>query len=325
MSCTIKHIAEFARPERDNSWHSKIEALYRQQLSTWEMAAKNYKALENVEKRSIRFGHFRIDIQHNPGRERSTCAKTDHHSIEQRPCFLCSQNRPPEQKGLLISKRYLLLINPFPIFNRHLTISDVEHEPQNIAGRVPEMLEITRQLENYTVLYNGPRCGASAPDHLHFQAVEKGKFPIDNEVNSFSNELKKQLLSKEQIQIFSINNYLRYVVVLEAQSIELIVESFEKIMKSIPFETNESEQRINLLANYENGTYRLTLFPRTAQRPEYFFMPEPQRIVVSAASVEMGGLIILPRKEDFNKIDKSVLAKIYADTSLDLDKINFNF
>ena len=325
MSCTIKHIAEFTRPERDNSWHSKIEALYRQQLSSWALAAQNYKALENVEKRSIQFEQFRVDIQHNPGRERSTCAKTDHKSIELRPCFLCSQNRPPEQKGLLISQRYLLLINPFPIFSRHLTISDVEHEPQSIAGRVAEMLDIARQLENYTVLYNGPRCGASAPDHFHFQAVEKGKFPIDNEIDSFSNERKNLLLKNEYIQIFTISEYLRTVIVFEAGNIEVITAHFGKIMKSIPVEANESEPRINLLANYENGTFKLTLFPRTEQRPEYYFMPEPQRIVVSAASVEMGGLIILPRKEDFNKIDKSVLVKIYADTSLDLNRINFNF
>jgi ATP adenylyltransferase/5',5'''-P-1,P-4-tetraphosphate phosphorylase II len=303
----------------------KIEKLYIQQLSNWPLAHSHYNKLKHIKQRSIQFDQFRIDIQHNPARERSTCAKTDQKSIENRTCFLCSQNRPTQQEGLYISKRYILLINPYPIFNRHLTIADESHQPQSIIGRLTDMLDIAKKIDQYTVLYNGPYCGASAPDHFHFQAVQNGKFPVDYETEKFKSDRKRILLSNQQIQIYTITQYLRSVIVFESKNINCINEYFEKALKSLPLNAGENEARINLLANYKNETFRLTLFPRTAQRPDYYFLPEPQRIVVSAASVEMGGVIITPRNEDFLKIDSRILTKIYADTSLDISKTEFNF
>ena len=162
------------------------EALLERDLAHWPMARQNYEALNDVRIRTVRFGAFRIDVQFNPARIVSSGARTDAASISQRPCFLCDANRPPEQDALpCLDDRYLLLVNPFPIFRRHYTIVERTHTPQSIAGgRMADFLELARQLSGLTLLYNGPSCGASAPDHLHFQAVTRGQMPLDTEVDS---------------------------------------------------------------------------------------------------------------------------------------------
>ena len=171
----------YLAPFNENaSWSQNIQNLHLQQKATWKLANKNYRELTQVKQRTIMIDQFPVTLQYNPNRIQSTAAKTDKASIASRPCFLCLHRLPSQQKGLQIEGEYLLLINPFPIFPIHLTIGALEHQPQAIEKRIPDFLSIAKQLEEFTIFYNGPQCGASAPDHFHFQAVQKTVFPVLN-------------------------------------------------------------------------------------------------------------------------------------------------
>jgi len=221
--------------------------------------------------------------------------------------------------GFTILDKYILLINPYPIFSKHLTISSFRHTPQNFSVRLSDMLSISKKLQDFTIFYNGFKCGASAPDHFHFQAVEKNVMPIDFEY-SYNKEFKsKQLVNEEDIQIFQVNDYLRSVLIFEAEYIEPIDYFFTKFLEQLPFHEESNEPMMNILANYENGKYRLTLFPRKQLRPSCYFKDGKDKIMVSPASVEMGGVIVTPREEDFLKIRKQDVETIYNETSLHMN------
>jgi len=174
-----------------NTMNDKLFALCEHQKASWELASKNYKLLSSVESKRYYFGSYKIETQHNPKRIKSSAAKTDKESIEKRKCFLCRENLPEEQKGILLHNEYLILCNPYPIFDYHFTISKLVHTPQLIKSNLIDMLAISKVLSDFTVFYNGPDCGASAPDHFHFQACTKGAMPVEKEYenlkNNFSN------------------------------------------------------------------------------------------------------------------------------------------
>lgn len=296
--------------------NQQIEFLFQQQVQTWSLLKNNIEALQNIERREIAFNDFSFEIQHNPARIHSTIADTRKTVIEKRPCFLCVENLPAEQKGILLLKRYLLLANPYPIFQCHLTISDINHSLQNINGRIGHLLSISKELENYTVFYNGPASGASAPDHFHFQACPFGAMPIDNEIELLLTKQSKRIDEQHNIKISSIENYLRTVYVLESFDAKTLENNLIKLLKTLPFDTDSNEPMINLICNYQNGKYRMLLFPRIAQRPSFYFKTGNEQIVVSVASVELGGTIITPLKKDFEKITKNDLIKIFDEVCL---------
>ncbi|HKM94864.1 MAG TPA: DUF4922 domain-containing protein [Prolixibacteraceae bacterium] len=294
----------------------QIEFLFQQQIQTWPLLKNNVEALQNIERRKIAFKDFSFEIQHNPARIHSTIADTRKTVIEKRPCFLCVENLPSEQKGILLLKRYLLLANPYPIFQRHLTISDISHSIQNINGRIGDLLSISQQLENYTVFYNGPASGASAPDHFHFQACPFGAMPIDNEIDLLLTKQSKQIDEQNNIKISSIENYLRTVYVLESSDATTLENYLTKLLKALPFDTESNEPMINLMCNYQNGKHRMLLFPRIAQRPSFYFKTGDEQIVVSVASVELGGIIVAPIKKDFERITSDNLIQIFDEVCL---------
>ncbi len=163
-----------------------VSDLFESQLSEWDLARDNYRQLDNVKVRKIFFAEFEIVVQFNPGRITSSAAKVDARSIEARPCFLCEKNRPAQQRGISFEQDYTILINPFPIFRRHLTIVSDTHTDQRIAGNFMTMLSLAEALPEYVIFYNGPQCGASAPDHLHFQAGNKGFLLIEDDFRNKS-------------------------------------------------------------------------------------------------------------------------------------------
>jgi hypothetical protein len=292
-----------------------IEKLYPFQLNLWPLAADNYQKLKKILKRTLTFGNFSVDIQHNPGRVQSTCAKTQEEHIKKRPCFLCAENLPAEQKGFLILEQYLLLINPYPIFKHHLTISDINHTPQLIHNRISDILKLSKELKNYTLFYNGPGCGASAPDHFHFQAVPKNALPVDREYELLLKHNSRCLKQDKKGAIFMVDSFLRDCVIFESDNIKWIEENFNHILPKCFLNEGGQEPMINVLANFRCGILRLFLFPRAAQRPSFFYKTGEDKIVVSPASVEMGGTIITPRKEDFDKISKQDVIRIFEEVS----------
>jgi hypothetical protein len=285
--------------------NEQVNSLINQQIASWPLAEKNYGALSGVLIKEFDFGNFKIIAQCNPERIRSSAAKTDAKTIESRPCFLCLKNLPSEQKGLIFKEKYIILVNPFPIFEKHLTISNFEHTPQLILKFFPDMLEITQELSDFIVFYNGPQCGASAPDHFHFQAVGKGVLPVEKDIG-FS--------GKNGIRIIPSEKYLRKLIVIESGNREWIISEFVKIYNSNII--SEEEPMMNVLCSFENNRWRIIIFPRSKQRSSHFFHSGEKQIVVGPAAVEMSGILVLPRPADFEKITKSEIIEIYSEVTL---------
>lgn len=295
--------------------NEQAKALVAQQKITWELASKNYRGLDRIQTRTFNFGDFEIRVQFNPERIRSSAAKTDAKSIADRPCFLCLKNLPREQKGIPFQEDYIVLTNPFPIFPVHLTIPHLEHTPQQILPYFSGMLNLSRELNDFTVFYNGPQTGASAPDHFHFQAGIKGLLPIENELENLKKNIAETLFDERDLTVFAVDNYLRRFVAVQSDNKEKLQKIFQVMFELLPSE-NEDEPLLNVLCHFENGKWNVFVFPREKQRPSHFYRNDENQFVVSPASVELGGVLILPRKEDFDKITKEILSEIFGEVTL---------
>ena len=290
-------------------------ALVEQQKSTWGLAGKNFEALTRIQTRDFDFGRFKITAQFNSERIRSSAAKTDAKSIAKRPCFLCLNNLPQEQKGLLFQNNYLILTNPFPIFPKHLTILNLKHIPQQIYPHFADLLGLSRNLPGFTIFYNGPQCGASAPDHFHFQAGNTGYLPVENEFKALAKNHAEIVFQTRNSKIIAVENYLRRMVAIVSAEKKFIAEKFETIYHLLQSGTNE-EPMMNILCNFSGGKWRVIIFPREKQRPSHFFRDDEKRLTVSPAAVEMGGILVLPHKNDFTKITKQDIAEIYKEVTI---------
>lgn len=265
-----------------------IQSFIDRQLAVWPMAAANFDALSRVVVKPLSWGK----VQFNPARIASTGAKVDAASLKKRACFLCQANRPAEQEGInweaASGHKYTILINPFPIFPRHLTIPDVEHTPQRIEGRIGDMCELAAELPGYTIFYNGPKCGASAPDHMHFQAGNSDFLSIFDTKAPFG------------------------VVRINAKSPAQAVSEFEKLYEKLPVPEGEEEPMMNILCRYEGGEYQIAVIPRKKHRPSFYGSEEGQ-MLLSPASVDLAGVLITPVEKDFNALNDEVAAKVYAE------------
>ena len=295
----------------------KVRSLIRQQKTEWPLLQENYAGLEKIEAKIYSFGTFQIIAQFNPERIRSSAAKTDEESIRNRACFLCGSNRPKEQQGIDVDGKYTILVNPYPIFPEHLTIPLNEHLPQNIEPYFSDMLQLSRQLPDFTIFYNGPKCGASAPDHFHFQAGTAAVMPVDPEIEKILILYGDLLFQDEQIMIRSVGKqYLRKFIFLSSASEQELARRFEQIMNILEERGQEDEPMMNILSAYKNGKWTIIIFPRDKQRPWQFDEEGDRKILMSPASVEFGGLSVLPRKEDFDRLSKDDLVSIYNQVTI---------
>ena len=292
-----------------------LNSFINKQLKEWPLAAKNFADLSQVKTRRVYLTQNEtITIQFNPKRITSSIAKTDSQSLSCRPCLLCAKNRPLEQLCIPFKSDYEILINPFPIFPLHLTIADKNHKPQLIANRLGDMLDLTEELKNYIVFYNGPKCGASAPDHFHFQAGKKGLLPIESEETNIE---KVTIFSDKDISVEASDNYLRKFIIIKSKDNEKIESCAKKIFTSmLTLNKTIEEPMINLLAGKEKEIKKLYIFPRSAHRPKQFYANEPQKILFSPASVDFGGLLITPRKSDFAKLNKQLITDLLKQVTL---------
>jgi len=294
---------------------ARIEKLYAKQLAEWPKAGENYDALQNVLVRTVRFDNLLIKLQFNPGIIISSSAKVDAESISQRPCFLCTINRPKEQDGITYGTKYLILINPYPIFSRHLTISTLDHLPQRISGNFPAMLHLAKDMPGYTIIYNGPNCGASAPDHFHFQAVKRKMLPIESE---FEENLPETISVSINTKIYFLRNYLRRVVTICSNDESVIHRIFESVFRILQDSLPPSDEpMINIITWFEDGKWIIHIFPRKQHRPSQYFETGEKQILLSPASIDMGGVLIIPRERDYEKIKKDDIADIFNQVSVD--------
>ena len=315
---SLTELAHFGLVDNLNE---QAKSLVLQQKATWETVGKNYEAINLVQNKTFDFGHFNIITQFNPERIRSSAAKTDNKSISERPCFLCLENLPPEQKGILFQRKYLILINPYPIFPVHLTISKITHTQQEILPHFSDLLELSRNLNDFTLFYNGPQCGASAPDHFHFQAVIKNSLPIENEFNVLENKYSETLFQNERLKIIAFENYLRrFIAILSDDKME-IEKNFQQIYQNLEAGSGE-EPMMNILCSFQDGKWRVIIFPREKQRPSHFFKTGEKQITVSPASVEMGGVLVLPSEKDFLKVTNKEIEEIYGEVTINNESFN---
>ena len=272
--------------EKHKVTSAEASALLRQQLGVWPLVAQNFKALEAVHLKQFEWNGLTVKVQFNPARIVSSGAKVDAKSIKARKCFLCPNHLPEEQLRLPFGERYQVLCNPFPIFPEHFTIPSLAHTPQLIVPQLDDFLEVVRSLDRFTLFYNGPRCGASAPDHAHFQAVTFGLMPL-------------------------LHHYLRNGFILKAKTKEAMRSLFLRIYALLPVPEGEAEPMMNLFGWYREEEWILALIPRKRHRPWQYEAEGADHLLSSPGAADIGGLFITPLAEDFEKINPALLQDVY--------------
>jgi len=300
--------------------------LLEQQKKQWPQLAEGYNSLNSIKVKEFTFDGFTIRVQFNPGRIISTSANVNDAAIKERKCFLCQQNLPPEQKGILYLDKIIILCNPFPIFPEHFTLANIDHSPQQIINSFDILLSLSKDLsEHYTVFYNGPKCGASAPDHLHFQAGNKYFMPVDNEFYFIKEKYGKRIYSTDSIAVSGVDDGLRRFISFESKDINLIKNYFEKfysVYASLSGGSDEPKMNILSFFDSEKG-WRVIVFLREKHRPSHFFASDENKILLSPAAVDIGGVCITPLKNDFDRITKNILTEIFHEVSFDKDNFEF--
>ncbi|MCL1868471.1 MAG: DUF4922 domain-containing protein [Paludibacter sp.] len=294
-----------------NSLNIKALTLLQSELETWDTARENFENLKNIEIKSLDFEGFSIEVHFNQSRVRSAAAKLDEKSISARQCFLCSENRPSVQRSINCG-HFELLVNPYPIFPQHFTVASKQHELQAIDGYFSDFMHFTKELSDFVVFFNAAGCGASAPDHLHFQAGTKNFLPLIKDYKNLKQKNAELIFHKNNFEIFLLKNYLRKVFCIETPNIESAEQAFDFLTNNYPIDKN----KINLVASFESEKFFVFVFPRRTFRPKQFFAEnEADRLLISPGSVEMSGILITPIKEHFDKITKNDIISIYEQVS----------
>ena len=290
-----------------------IEQFFCEELKRWQTAADNYKRLQEIITASVDCGEFQIRLQFNPARIISSSAKVDAKSLAERKCFLCAQNRPSVQRGIEWGNGYIVLINPFPIFPRHLTIPDMGHVDQLIKGRIADMMSLAKELDEYTVFYNGPKCGASAPDHMHFQAGNSDFLTIGEALDGA--ELKT--IATDGDAVLAVCDTLPLnVFVIDSNDPQAGERLFDRLYDAIPVPEGEKEPMMNLLCYATPAGVRLVVIPRKQHRPSFYGTEGDDKMLLSPASVDMGGVFITPLEKDFIKLDAELVKVIFNELCL---------
>lgn len=290
--------------------------LLEQQKAAWPQLAEGYRALDSVRVRELHAEGFVVRLQFNPQRAISSGAKVDAQSIQARPCFLCEKNLPGQQKGVGYRDDYLVLCNPAPIFAQHYTIAHVQHRPQAIDGSIEILLKLAREFSpQFSVFYNGPRCGASAPDHLHFQACPAQVIPVETQVL----EPERSVLAKNLpgVTLHTSQELGREILLLIGSDESAMTTALARTINAMKHVMGgDEEPMMNIIGTFRDSLYRTIIFPRRKHRPEVYFRDGDDRILVSPASVDMGGLIITPIEKDFLQLDAKLIASIYREVSI---------
>lgn len=306
------------------------ELFIENQLAKWQTARTNHEALNQIETRRFELAGNTITVQFNPARAVSTCAKVDKSSIEARKCFLCPENKPNGQDEIIISldEPFSLRINPYPILPGHLTISSLKHQDQVLADKTIRQLpgKLVSWLEEYfasgyVLFYNGAKCGASAPDHFHFQAVKQSDVPV---IQQWERLMETAVREKEiktengnTYSSFQITSYICPIQVFICNhSADILPEMINQYLESLPLHEGESEPRYNLFAwqDKQRG-FTMAYFPREEHRPACYMATEGKQLLVSPGALDMAGLLVTPRKEDFDKITESDITQIYKEVA----------
>ena len=282
----------------------EVEELFKRQVQAWPQLAKGLEGLARAKTRSVRIDWFDIFIRHIPHRMASTTASVDRESVAKRPCFLCASNLPSEEEGLQFDDNFTIYCNPFPIVDRHLTIAHREHDSQRIAGQFGNMLDLAATLEGYFIVYNGPECGASAPDHMHFQAGSRALFPIEKDTAGLTG--------------VTVPNYARNGFLFRGRDRSALIDRMYRAVDLLAETTGKRpEPMVNIAVFHHRGEWVTCLFPRGKHRPQVFHTGE---LTVSPASIDLCGIFVVPLAQDFERITGDAIASIFREVTLPDDQ-----
>ena len=298
---------------------SSISRFFNRQMEKWADARHRFRDLKHVETHQL---SDQLKVQWNPARIVSTGAKIDKKTLGDRPCFLCDKNRPKEQISKQIDERFLLLVNPFPILPVHFTIPARKHQPQSIYKNYGEMHRFLSLHSELMVFYNGPKCGASAPDHLHFQAGTSGILPLQANWQRLSRNLTDIISLNDDEKIALIHDFVVPAFVIISKSEDSDEALFQRLYKSMPVRGDETEPMMNIIAWRKGDEYISVVIPREKHRPEAYFAEGDAQMMVSPGALDMSGLIITPREEDFRKLTEESATAILQECGVSTDKMN---
>ena len=300
---------------------SPLQRFFNRQLERWDDARKRYHDLRNVKTRELVVGASSIQVQWNPARMVSTGASIDKQTIQERPCFLCEQNRPKEQFKKSIDSQYDLLVNPFPILPTHFTIPSVKHRPQLIREAYGEIHKLLEEYPELMVFYNGPKCGASAPDHAHFQAGTSGRLPLQKSWKRLSHNLTQIISLNDDENISLIEDYPCPALLIRSRSQYGDEQLFLRLYEALPQHEDESEPMMNIVSWRKDEEYYSVVFLRGKHRPDCYYAEGADQFIISPGALDMAGLIITPRQEDFERLTPEKALGILSEVSLSKDQL----
>lgn len=298
---------------------SSISRFFNRQLEVWTDARHRFRDLKHVETRQF---SDQLKLQWNPARIVSTGAKIDKKTLGERPCFLCDKNRPKEQMSKQIDEKFHLLVNPFPILPVHLTIPARKHQPQLIYKNYGEMHRFISLHSDLMVFYNGPKCGASAPDHLHFQAGTNGILPLQTNWQRLSRNLTDIISLNDEEKISVVRDFIVPAFVIISKSAESDEALFRRLYKAMPQRGDETEPMMNIISWRKGEEFISVVIPREKHRPEAYFAEGDAQFVVSPGALDMSGLIITPREEDFRKLTEEKALSLLQECGVSEEKMN---
>lgn len=297
------------------------------QLSRWPLACGNFRELKNVRLKDMDAGGLTVKLQFNPARMISSAAKLSKADIARRKCFLCRENRPPEQIMLKFEgrkgKKYHILVNPYPIFPDHLVVAASGHVDQSILHRYVDMLDLARKYDDYTFFYNGPHSGASAPDHHHFQAAPDGLMPLVNDVDRCLDQdgaeresALEHVLSVHDARLYHYRKFTTGVFVIASQTVKSAAKLFYRLLDCADIYEGETEPRFNLFSYWTGAEFRSVVVFRSKHRSHHYFSEGPDHLTMSPGCADMGGVFIVPVEAEFEKLTPELLNEMIAEVSI---------
>lgn len=300
---------------------TRIDKFINDQLSVWPLAAANFRALKSVKVKDVKVGSLNAKVQFNPCRMASSTATTDPDEIAARACFLCEKNRPAEQTEIKFEgrkgRRYNVQVNPFPIFPSHLVIARTEHVPQCIWHNFVDMMDFARLYKGYTVYYNGPLSGASAPDHMHFQACPRHTLPLEVAIDEFLDNAGEPLTTGQDAKLYHYEGFTRGIYALKSDTPKSLAKLIYRLIDCAPeYRKGDPEPRLNLYAYCHNDEFRAIVALRREVRSHHYFAEGDEHLTISPGCAEMAGVFVAPCEEDFNKVNTKMLEDMMKEVSI---------
>lgn len=299
----------------------RLQTFFENELSAWQDARQRFEDLGRVQVREIDVDGLQLSLQFNPARMVSTGAKIDREALQKRPCFLCAENRPQVQTQLPLNNDFCLLVNPFPILPQHFTLPAKRHQPQLIRQHYGLLHELLSHYPHLLAFYNGPKCGASAPDHLHFQAGTSGLLPLQRDWARLY-ERRKMLLCFDDGELSAITTFVVPMFAIRSRSALTDARLFNRLYEVLPQREGEPEPMLNILAWREGENFLSVVIPREKHRPDCYSAQGEEQFLVSPGALDMGGLLITPRQEDFCRLTPERVAALYHEVGMQLQDFN---